>query len=143
MGRQYITKVLNLQTRKRKYDLRMIWNGIFYLVKTGCQWRMLPKEFPKWESVYYYYRKWASLNVFDLLLDRLRGHVRVERSQNMEPSVGIIDSQSVKWGNNQSLNGVDGNKKVKGVKRHIVVDKNGFLIAVMVTVANIHDSKAA
>ena len=49
---QYITKVLNLQTRKRKYDLRMIWNGIFYLVKTGCQWRMLPKEFPKWESVY-------------------------------------------------------------------------------------------
>ena len=86
---QYITKVLNLQTRKRKYDLRMIWNGIFYLVKTGCQWRMLPKEFPKWESVYYYYRKWASLNVFDLLLDRLRGHVRVERSQNMEPSVGI------------------------------------------------------
>ncbi|WP_455586800.1 transposase [Bacteroides sp.] len=55
----------------------------------------------------------------------------------MEPCVGIIDSQSVKWGNNQSLNGVDGNKKVKGVKRHIVVDKNGFLIAVMVTVANI------
>ena len=75
--------------RKRKYDLRMIWNTIFYLVKTGCQWRMLPKEFPKWESVYYYYRKWASLDVFDLLLDRLRGHVRVERSQNMEPSVGI------------------------------------------------------
>ena len=121
----------------------MIWNAIFYLVKTGCQWRMLPKEFPKWELVYYYYRKWASLDVFDLLLDKLRGHVRVERSQNMEPGVGIIDSQSVKWGNNRSLNGVDGNKKVKGVKRHIVVDKNGFLIAVMVTVANIHDSKAA
>lgn len=113
---QYITKELNLQTRKRKYDLRMIWNAIFYLVKTGCQWLMLPKEFPKWESVYYYYRKWDSLDVLDLLLDRLRGRVRVERSQNMEPSVGIIDSQSVKWGNNQSLNGVDGNKKVKGVK---------------------------
>ena len=81
---QYITKVLNLQTRKRKYDLRMIWNGIFYLVKTGCQWRMFPKEFPQWESVYYYYRKWASLNVFDLLLDRLRGHVRVERRKGEE-----------------------------------------------------------
>ena len=113
---QYITKVLNLQTRKRKYDLREIWNAIFYVVKTGCQWRMLPSDFAPWELVYYYYRKWSSLNVFDLLLDRLRGHVRVERSQNMEPSVGIIDSQSVKWGNNQSLNGVDGNKKVKGVK---------------------------
>ena len=82
---QYITKVLNLQERKRKYDLRMIWNAIFYLVKTACRWRMLPKEFPKWELVYYYYRKWASLDVFDLLLDRLRGRVRVERSQNMDP----------------------------------------------------------
>lgn len=60
----------------------------------------------------------------------------------MEPSVGIIDSQSVKWSNNQSLIGVDGNKKVKGVKRHIVVDKNYFLVAVIVTIANIHDSKA-
>ncbi|KAA6334778.1 hypothetical protein EZS27_016933, partial [termite gut metagenome] len=58
-------------------------------------------------------------------------------------NVGIMDSQSVRWGNNQSLNGVDGNKKVKGIKRHIVVDKNGFLVAVMVTVANVHDSKAA
>ncbi|WP_175628692.1 transposase [Bacteroides acidifaciens] len=104
---------------------------------------MLPKEFPKRESVYYYYRKWSSFDVFDLLFDRLRGHVRVERNQNMKPGVGIIDSQSVKWDNNRSLNGVDGNKKVKGVKRHIVVDKNGFLIAVMVIVANIHDSKVA
>lgn len=140
---QYITKVLNLQERKRKYELRMIWIAIFYLVKTGCQWRMLPKEFPKWESVYYYYRKWASLEEFDLLLERLRGHVRVKQGQNIEPNVGIIDSQSVKWGNNAALNGVDGNKKVKGIKRHVIVDKNGFLIAVMVTIANVHDSKAA
>lgn len=140
---QYITKVLNLQERKRKYDLRMIWNAIFYLVKTGCQWRMLPKEYPKWESVYYYYRKWSSLGEFDLLLERLRGSVRVIRGQHQEPSVGIVDSQSVKWGNNRSLNGIDGNKKVKGIKRHVVVDKNGFLIAVMVTIANVHDSKAA
>lgn len=61
----------------------------------------------------------------------------------MEASVGIMDSQSVKWGNNATLNGVDGNKKVKGIKRHVIVDKNGFLIAVMVTIANVHDSKAA
>ncbi|MDD4515019.1 transposase, partial [Massilibacteroides sp.] len=60
-----------------------------------------------------------------------------------EPSLGIIDSQSIKRGNNYSLNGIDGNKKIKGIKRHVVVDKNGFLIAVMVTIANIHDSKAA
>lgn len=72
---------------------------------------MLAKEFPKWESVYYYYRKWASLEIFDLLLERLRGHVRVVHGQNIEPSVDIIDSQSFKWGNNQSLNGIEGNKK--------------------------------
>ena len=58
-------------------------------------------------------------------------------------SVGIVDSQSVKWRNNRSLNGIDGNKRVKGSKRHVVVDENSFLIAVMVTIANVHDTKAA
>ena len=62
--------------------------------------------------------------------------------QNRHASLGIMDSQSVKWGNNQALSGYDGNKKVKGIKRHVVVDKNGFLIAVMVTAAQLHDSKA-
>lgn len=66
----------------------------------------------------------------------------MKRGQKSEPSLGIMDSQSVKWGNNRSLNGFDGNKKVKGIKRHVIVDKNGFLLAIMVTVANVHDSKA-
>lgn len=104
---------------------------------------MLSLDFPKWQLVYYYYRKCASPLNFDLLLEKLRGHVRVKRGQSMEPSVGIMDSQSVKWGNNASLNGVDGNKKVKDIKRHTIVDKNGFLIAVMVTIVNMHDSKAS
>lgn len=78
-----------------------------------------------------------------MLLERLRGHIRVVRNQKAELSVGIIDNQSVKWGNNHSLNGVDGHKQVKGIKRHIIVDTNGFLIAVMVTIANIHDCTAA
>ena len=63
--------------------------------------------------------------------------------QKAEPSVGIMDSQSVRQGDNRSLNGIDGNKKIKGVKRHLVVDKNGFLLAVMVTIACVHDNKAA
>lgn len=113
-----------------------------YLVKTGCQWRMLPKDFPKWELVYYYYSKWANAEDFDLLLSKLREKVRLKNHQYAEPSLAIMDSQSVKWGNNRSLKGFDGNKKVKGIKRHMLVDKNGFLLAVMVTVANIHDSKA-
>ena len=139
---QFIKKTMNIQHRKRKHDLREIWNAIFYLVKTGCQWRMLPNDFPKWQLVYYYYRKWADLEEFDLLLSRLRESVRVKFGQNEYPSIGIVDSQSVRWGNNRSLNVIDGNKKVKGIKRHVVVNKNGFLIAVMVTIANIYDGKA-
>ena len=131
-----------LAERKRKRSLREIWNAILYLVKTGCQWRMLPKDFPKWQLVYYYYSKWAVLEWFDLLLSKLREKVRLKMKQNPEPTLGIMDSQSVKWGNNRALNGYDGNKKVKGIKRHVIVDKNGFLLAVMVTIARVHDSKA-
>ena len=139
---QFIKKTLNFNNRKRKHELRIIWNAIMYLIKTGCQWRMLPSDFPKWELVYYYYSKWANAEDFDLLLSKLREKVRLKRNQKREPSLGIMDSQSVRWGNNRSLNGFDGNKKIKGIKRHVVVDKNGFLLAIMVTIANIHDSKA-
>jgi len=149
---QYPTNVSNSQwqvikeylynERKRKYDLKEILNAILYVVKTGCQWRMLPQDFPKWQLVYYYYRKWVAAEVFDLILDKLRSLVRITKGQKPRPTLGIMDSQSVRWGNNRSLKSYDGNKKVKGIKRHIVVDKNGFLLAVMVTVAHIHDSKA-
>lgn len=139
---QFIKKTLQLDDRKRKHGLRFIWNAIHYLLKTGCQWRMLPLNFAKWQLVYYYYQKWSNLEQFDLLLSKLREHVRLKKRQNAEASLGILDSQSVRWGNNKALNGYDGNKKVKGIKRHVIVDKNGFLIAVMVTVAHIHDSKA-
>ena len=139
---QFIKKTLQLDDRKRKHNLRSIWNAIQYLVKTGCQWRMLPVNFAKWQLVYYYYKKWSDLEQFDLLLSKLRERIRKKMGQNAEASLGILDSQSVRWGNNMALNSYDGNKKVKGIKRHIVVDKNGFLIAVMVTVAHIHDSKA-
>jgi transposase len=139
---QFIEKTLDLGNRKRKHSLRLIWNAINYLVKSGGQWRMLPCNFPKWQLVYYYYCKWSYLEHFDLLLSKLTERVRINKGQNAQASLGIIDSQSLCWGNNRSLNGFDGNKKVKGIKRNIVVDKNGFLLAIMVTVANVHDSKA-
>jgi transposase len=140
---QFIKSSLNINERKRKHDLREIWNAINYLVKTGCQWRMLPSSFPKWQLVYYYYSKWSSEELFDLLLEKLRHKVRVKLRQNSNASLGIMDSQTVRWGINKSLSSFDGNKKIKGIKRHVIVDKNGFLIAVMATVAHIHDSKAA
>jgi transposase len=139
---QFIKKTLQFSERKRKHDLRSIWNAIQYIVKTGCQWRMLPVNFAKWQLVYYYYNKWCDLEQFDLLLSKVREHIRKKKGQNSQASLGILDSQSVRWGNNRALNSYDGNKKVKGVKRHVIVDKNGFLVAVMVTVAHVHDSKA-
>jgi len=87
---------------------------------------MLPKDFAKWQLVYYYHKKWCDLEQFDLLLSKLREHVRVKMGQNAEASLGILDSQSVRWGNNKAPNSFDGNKKLKGIKRHVIVDKNGF-----------------
>ncbi|WP_197492187.1 IS5 family transposase [Arachidicoccus ginsenosidimutans] len=140
-GWQIISKYLNT-ARCRKYDLREVWNALMYVVKTGCQWRMLPHDFPRWEIVYYYYRKWINEELNDLILEKLRSIIRVRKGQKARATLAIMDSQSVRWGNNRSFKSYDGNKKVKGIKRHVVVDKNGFLLAVMVTVAHIHDSKA-
>ena len=99
-----------LAEKKRKHSLRKVWNAMLYLVRTGHQWRMLPKDLPKWQLVYYYYSKWAVLESFDLLLSKLREKARLKMKQNPEPTLGIMDSQSVKWGNNRALNGYDGNK---------------------------------
>ncbi len=100
------------------------------------------RDFPKRQLVYYCYRKWIDAEVFDLILDKLRSKVRISNGLQTRATLGIVDSQSVRWGSNRSFKSYDGNKKVKGIKRHMVVDKNGFLLSVMVTVAHVHDSKA-
>ncbi len=110
---QFTKSSLHKITRKRKHELRYIINAIMYLVKTGCQWRMLPKDFPKWQLVYYYYSKWSDDGTWDLILDRLRSRARFKKGQNENPSMGITDSQSVRSANNMALKGIDGNKKIK------------------------------
>ena len=112
---------LDNKGRKRKFSLRSVWNALMYVVKTGCQWRMLPRDFPKWQLVGYYYRKWIVAELFDIILDKLRSKIRVSKGQKARATLGIMDSQSVRWGNNRSFKSYDGNKKVKGIKRHIVV----------------------
>ncbi len=119
-------------------------NAILYLLKTGCQWRMIPKDFAPWESVYYYFSKWKNEGIIEELLDTLRSKVRIMAGRKESPSLGIIDSRSVKTSHHvDSDRGLDGNKKIKGRKQHIIVDTQGNLMAIAVHEANVHDSKGA
>lgn len=119
-------------------------NAILYLLKTGCQWRMIPGNFASWESVYYYFSKWKNEGIFEELLDKLRSMVRIRFGRNESPSMSIIDSRSVRTSHHvDSVRRLDGNKKIKGRKQHIIVDSQSYLMSVTVHEANIHDSKAA
>lgn len=130
-------------TRKRRHELKEIFDAVFYVLKSGCQWRMLPHDFPAWQTVYYYFRKWRREGVLKKIHDCLRGRVRQRMGRKESPSVGCIDSQSVKGTYRGLDRGKDGGKLVKGRKRHIVTDTQGLLLAVTVHPANKHDSKAA
>ena len=130
--------------RKRKHTLREIFDAIFYLLKTGCQWRMLPTNFPSWKLVYYYFSKWRNDGTIELIHEILRDMTRKKAGRNESPSLALIDSQSVKTTRSGGLcRGIDGGKKTKGRKRHIIVDTMGLLLAVVIHAANEHDSKSA
>lgn len=139
-----IEKFFSVQERKRKYSLRKIFDAINYLLKTGCQWRMLPKEFPPYNTVFYYFNKWKNEGVFEEFFSRLHIFIRVLLGRQECPSLGIIDSRSVKTSHHvDKCRGIDGNKKVKGRKQYIVVDILGIPLSIVVHEANIHDSVGA
>lgn len=140
----YINKVFfENDCRHRKYSLRSIFEAVLYLLVSGCQWRMLPKDFPKWQAVYWHFRKWRQDGRIENCIENLVMKIRRKRRQNELPTVGALDAQSVKWGNRHSDNGFDANKRVKGIKRNIVVDRNGFILGRTVDTASKHDSKLA
>ena len=124
-------------------DMRQAVNGMFYIVRTGCQWENLPSDYPNHNSVYYHYRKWCLDGTWEQLNTALRRQGRRQRDRNEEPSAGSIDSQSVETTEMGGERGYDAAKQVNGRKRHIVVDTIGNLLKVMVHAAGIQDYEAA
>ena len=129
--------------RPRKTDLRDVVDAIFYITRTGCQWRYLPKDFPPKSTVWRYFDDWRHDGTLDLIHDRLRTKARTAAKPYHPRTSASVDSQSVDASSGGEQRGRDNFKNVDGRKRHIVVDSMGLLLAVLVTAADVDDARAA
>jgi len=129
--------------RPEKYPRRQLLDACIYVLRSGCSWRMLPKDFPSWQVAYKTFRRWEARGLFEAMYDELRKLWRTRQHRTPDPTAAILDSQSVKTSQQGGPKGYDAGKKVKGRKRHLVTDTFGHLLAVLVTDASIQDRDAA
>ncbi|MFM8449688.1 MAG: IS5 family transposase, partial [Haliscomenobacter sp.] len=130
--------------RKRKHNLRVVVNALLYMVRTGCQWRNLPSNYPHWRAVNYYFEKWKRDGTIQKMNDLLNQKERVRSGKEGFPTLMCIDSQSVKLTPMICEDrGIDANKKVNGRKRQLLVDSDGRIWQVLIHSANLHDGVAS
>ena len=130
--------------RKRSVEMQAVINAIFYILCAGCAWRLLPHDFPKWQSVYHYFRQWRIDGTWQKIHERLREWVRVSQNREPSPTEAIMDSQTVETATMVSKQvGFDSGKKIKGRKRHLLVDTLGLLMVVVITAASVSEQAGA
>jgi putative transposase len=129
--------------RPRKHAMREILNAIFYILCSGCAWRMLPHDLPPWQTVYHYLRQWKGDGTWERMNQAFRTKLRIAAGREAEPSASVLDSQSVKTTSVKGVRGYDAGKNVNGRKRHILVDTMGLLLMVLVHAADIQDRDGA
>lgn len=130
--------------RPRSHSLRAVLDAIFYLLRTGCPWRYLPRDFPPWQTVYYHFRRFRLSGMWHLILTSLRSAERQRVGRDTQPTAAIIDAQSMKTVEESApISGYDGHKNVKGRKRHLLVDSLGLPLSVYVTPADVQDRAGA
>jgi transposase len=125
---------------QRTHDLREVFNGLRWIVRSGAPWRMLPHDFPPWEAVYQQTQRWLSAGAFEAMVHDLRALLRLAKGRDKEPTAAILDSRTLRsTPENGNRSGYDGAKRKRGSKVHAAVDTLGHLLALHVTAANEQD----